>query len=492
MSNPSFHLHPAWALLLLLSPACTSESANTDHCANNDGDEYCADLFPDRPHCNSGDRSEACNIDHLGESVRQFGCVSAEELRCPAPCGAQPTCEIPPTTESTTTSASTGPSPAESSTTEDESSTSDNTSTGPDCRGDEDCDQPAAPFCVGGSCVPCGDSVAADPDSACAQLDPTKPLCVNDACVECTARDAGACVGTTPVCDTETNTCQSCSFHEQCQALGLPACNIALGSCFAADAVTEIDASINGSVQPVIDAVADGAAHAIVITGGTGNHALTIDGGKTIAIVSDGSSIHELRGDGNTPVISVAGLGTTAYLHRLALEDGDGWGISVTASATLGADAVRVVQNTGGGVQLSTGSTAQLRNCMIGGTNNSPAIQSAAATLNLLYSTVAGNFGTSPALSCTGGTITVRNSILVSRADDAVDCVATIEDSFEAQGAGFDETWFDLDAGELGLNNAGDFEGVAVWRTGDPPFDFDGDARPLQDRTSDYAGADVP
>lgn len=36
------------------------------------------------------------------------------------------------------------------------------------------------------------------------------------------------------------------------------------------------------------------------------------------------------------------------------------------------------------------------------------------------------------------------------------------------------------------------FSDIAAWLNGDPPFDFEGDARPDIDGTADYAGADVP
>jgi hypothetical protein len=55
--------------------------------------------------------------------------------------------------------------------------------------------------------------------------------------------------------------------------------------------------------------------------------------------------------------------------------------------------------------------------------------------------------------------------------------------------------WFvNVSTGDFHLTPAAPAEiaTAAVWQTGDPKTDIDGDARPTTDGTADYAGADVP
>ncbi|MEM6295561.1 MAG: hypothetical protein AAGA54_30085 [Myxococcota bacterium] len=365
-----------------------------------------------------------------------------------------------------------------------------------------------APFCVEGECTTC--DAAESPDEACAMLDAEAPLCVGDACVQCSAASTDACGGTTPLCDDETNTCVGCSFHEECQDLGSPACNIATGACFDPAAVTEVNAGTPGSLQPAIDAVADGAEHAIVLTGGGQLHTVTIDAGKTIAIVSDSTSVREVRGNSGNPTIRVTGTGTTAYLHRVALTlNGDDVGVSVTSSATLYADNTRIAQNAGGGITLASGTSGFLRNCMVGlnGGQFAPSTGiDSAGELSVLYSSIIANDGDgADSLQCGGGAAVIRNSILIGSDVSSIDCGALV-----ASNSAFDETiagvgnenvgaldpgWFESVAGadfRLTASGQAQFADIAVWQLGDPPFDFDGDARPSEDGASDFAGADVP
>jgi hypothetical protein len=56
----------------------------------------------------------------------------------------------------------------------------------------------------------------ADQDGTCAWSDPEHPLCLAEPCVACTADDATARVGTTPICEVETSICVWCVLHAQC------------------------------------------------------------------------------------------------------------------------------------------------------------------------------------------------------------------------------------------------------------------------------------
>ncbi|RMG94603.1 MAG: hypothetical protein D6705_15815 [Deltaproteobacteria bacterium] len=59
----------------------------------------------------------------------------------------------------------------------------------------------------------------------------------------------------------------------------------------------------------------------------------------------------------------------------------------------------------------------------------------------------------------------------------------------------YDAGWFANPGGgdyHLSPSGATTFADVATWKEGDPPVDYDGDARPGVDGAKDYAGADVP
>lgn len=86
----------------------------------------------------------------------------------------------------------------------------------PPCATNEECAEPAAPFCDAavGECVSC--DALPNPDGACATLDPTTPLCSGGACVACTAEDSSACEEQSLICDVPTGSCVPCTGHVQC------------------------------------------------------------------------------------------------------------------------------------------------------------------------------------------------------------------------------------------------------------------------------------
>lgn len=491
-------LLPALALV-----ACSDKTQlDPNYCGHQDGDSYCARQDPSRPYCVLG--FDEC-FEAAGLPEFSNGCVAETPApECSTPCGIgnEDGCTDPTNPTEGSSSGSTTDEP--SSTTEAETDTETEgptTTTGPECMDNAGCMDAALPFCIEQTCSPCSASVDVTPDEACAGLDEATPLCVDDTCVQCTAENASACSGTTPLCSAESNTCVACSFHEECQAIGSPACNLATGACFDPDAVTEVSLSSANAIQNAINAVPDGAEHAVVITGGSGLHTITVDGGKTIAIVSDSTTLRSINGN-SSAVLTVTGNNTTVFLHRVRLEDSDDVGIEVSSGASLFADSTQVAQNAGGGITLASGTSAQLRNCMVageGGNPGQPAITATGADLKLLYSTLGLDFNNGGSvLECSGGSVSVRNSVIVSEASGGgseIDCPgATVENSAEETTLS-PTTWFPQFAtGDYSLSAAGQsqFADVAVWEDGDPPFDFDGDARPNVDGTADYAGADAP
>ena len=470
-----------------------------DHCLNNGGDQYCSEQDPSTPYCVAFEGScyEDLGLDAMREDV---GCVAQmPEPACWAPCGlSDDACTDTTDTSSSSSGGETEDPPT--STTEPETDTEEPSTTGPACSEAVPCLDAELPFCVDGTCSTCDASVDRTPDEACASLDIGLPLCVGNECVQCSAEDASACEGTTPLCDDATNTCVGCEFHEQCQDLDLPACNIATGACFSADAVTEVSVATPGAVAMAVADVADGAEHAIVLTASAGDNAIVVDGGKTIAIVSDGTTERVVQGSTGNPTLTVTGAGSTVYLHRLALTlNGDDVGVSVEASGTLYADSTRVAQNSGGGIELAAGTSGFLRNCMIAGEGGDAPAISSSGTLAVVYSTLGRdtNFG-DPVLECSGGSATVRNSIIVSETNmpgSEVDCPGVMLEGSAEEATLSPEDWFpQFSNGDYSLNAAGgtQFADIATWEDGDPPFDFDGDDRPSTDGAADYAGADVP
>ena len=109
----------------------------------------------------------------------------------------------------------------------------------------QDCTDPAQPFCaMSGDCVACNDMP--NPDEACLGADPALPVCVDTSCVACAEGKTDACTGTTPICNTENNTCEGCTSHDQCADT---ACNFDAGNCIDASAVKVDVAGSNASAS---------------------------------------------------------------------------------------------------------------------------------------------------------------------------------------------------------------------------------------------------
>lgn len=134
-----------------------------------------------------------------------------------------------------------------------------------------------------------------------------------------------------------------------------------------------------------------------------------------------------------------------------------------------------------------------------GGDPSNPAIAVNGGNLDLLYSTLglALNVGT-PVLDCSGGTTSLRNSLIVSQTSSPgaeIDCAGSTVETTEIASTQMPSTWFsDFASGDYSLTAAGQaqFADAATWLEGDPPFDFEGDPRPATDGSADYPGADVP
>jgi hypothetical protein len=497
-----------------------------NHCFNQDGNDFCAEKY--------GDERKFCGVCDF--DIKD-GCTAERppEASCYSPCGdaktleEDPACEGvaegssssdsvssvestvdptgDPTTEPTGTMTMTG---AE---TESETVTVTATDSGPTtggaCVTSDECTDPMNPICEDMECVPCTDAPV--PDDACAEKGAGTPVCRDDgACVACTPANAGACDGTTPVCDGATNQCEGCNFHEQCPD---SACRIETGACFDEAEVYDVG---SGQTYPNLSAaVADlGEGGEVVLRihdGPDYNEAVAIAGaGTAYALLADDDAMvpQWVNTGGDAPTLTVED-GAEVYVQSLRFTANTGGafpGIRADG-ATLYLDRTQVVGNTGGGILLANAANGYVRNCFVGGAVNQPALEVQGGKAFVLYSTVAGSFGNSRALTCgVAGDAEVRNSILVSQ-DDAAEysCQGgeVTDSATEAAVAGAgnvsvgdvdDSGWFaGYDSGNFDLLPAGlaVFADIAQWAAGDPLVDIDGDARPTE-AGPDVAGADIP
>jgi len=472
---------------------------NENHCANQTGDDWCAQRYGEgRAYCNRG----------CVTTDGQDGCVEARPVddECYSPCGGQATVledaaclgGVSSTSESSTETGSGTESTGSSS----ESGSSESSTTGPvPCVGNEDCTEPGAPFCEPGSgqCVSCDGT--ANPDGACAELDPGLPLCVGGACVQCTAKQDEQCTGMTPVCDEGSNECVPCTGHEQCRDA---ACNLFTGACLPEDAVFHVGPGQTfETLNDAVMNVALGGEATLVVHQADYNEAVTLDGGRTVAfLAAEGELPVWALIAGNSPQLTVE-TGSTVLMEGLQLSsNANDLGVRVTGGQAW-LDRTRVVQNAGGGILAEADAELVLRNCFVGGSVvDVDAIALNGSTMTMVYTTAGGGTvlgGRARALYCEAATIAnVRNSILVS-ADTMpeVECAgATLTDSAtEADVGNLNIMWFNGYAtGDFSLTGMGatTFADVAEWSTGDPLVDIDGNPRPAVDGSPDYAGADVP
>lgn len=476
-------------------PVVTLE-ANPDHCASQAGDAYCAEVSPDAPYCTTG----------MGECSLggRFGCVSDSPPECRQPCGAlsEEDCED---MGSSSGSSGTG------SGSETETGSSDGATTGPlPCVMNEDCTDTAAPYCnpTDGECVTC--DLLDDPDGACATNNGAQPLCVGGECVACTADDATACTGATPVCEAETNTCVPCTEHSQC---GEAACNLFSGQCLPSDAVVRVGPGQEyGTIDAAVSSFAEGALGTIIVFADDyNNQPVTVDGGRVLAFLAAelGPKVEPPRwtqGGGGAPQLRVDD--GTVLLDGLQLSGNASSmdpGVLVNGGRAW-LDRSRIVDNNGGGAVAQNAGELVLRNCFVGSPIDTTTVDLQGSTATLLYSSLGASLGASTALACDGAsTVTVRNSLVVSRdATPEITCSgATVSyTAAEAMLAGTGNealgdmatTWFaDYNGGDLHLTTAPVvITNTARWQDGDPSTDIDGQPRPMANGAMDVAGADVP
>lgn len=427
------------------------------------------------------------------------------------------------TTITTTTSATTTPmtgdttgldsTSMDSTATSTDPDTTDSSSTGPDpmaCdaidgQPDDECPG-GSPFCVGGSCVPCGGG------GDCSAIDPLTPICGPG------------------------DVCRPCVEHDECP--GDAGCHLFEGSCLPSDQVYYADPDANCGPGDATEAMpACGIQQALIPATGEPQVTLrlaqsvyleqiTISAGRVIAIIGEGETT--IVTSGGDPSVTVQG---TAYLGTIDVQNfdisassmessGDVWlDDSMVRNSEIGLDSSagrvvlrrsRVLGNRTIGVRLAGGEEARFINTIVAGNGDGfPATSGGIVTegpgpVDVLYSTIVENFGNDGgAIDCGPGIATVRNSIVASEMlSNAIDCGAgttvtysVVTDSqFNGDPTNYSllalgDLFLDIDY-EIGMGSVA--TNGAQWEDGDPPDDINGVARPGVAGASDFAGANIP
>lgn len=423
----------------------------------------------------------------------------------------------------------------------------DSTTSQTECQGpvvDNDSCGGVAPYCVMEACVSCK-------GIKCDEEIPEKPACDENSgvCVQCVTDDDCDEVSA-PACDTSTATCTGCTEHSQCKDT---ACNLDTGECFPDDPVYYVD-NTTGGMNPCSD-VKDGFGDtpekpfctlAAALAEVSENMPTTIKvkvgavaqetptglaiGNYIVAIVHYGQSTPSIISPYSDPMLTFS-PGNKIYMNRINLRnktqaisdraiqcDGatlwlDHQRIVNTKTAIRAVDCIVHVRHSvlnallDGGIDMSGSAEGKsvlfVENSFM--TENGTAIAKFGPILlrqfaraDLRYTTIALNKHTGPTVDCLNfmGKVDIRNSVLIEQgpkfgADCGANEILGVDD--EAADQNSVGKWFSsFTNGEFRAKIGGELAGKANWDVGDPIGDYDGDARPPEDPTPDYAGADQP
>lgn len=403
------------------------------------------------------------------------------------------------------------------------------------CVDDDECDS-SAPFCSGGACVPCSD--LPDPDGACASATPQTPLCSPAGCVQCTARDADACAGDTPVCDDASLECVGCWRHDQCDT----ACNLDTGACMPDAPAMWVRRDANNcgpsadgtfgfpfcTLQEATDAIdAMGNIGTIWLSESVENQpGVDVPAGMTLAIrPAEGERpvLGQNPADGTVPIY-VDGANSRLYLEGVSMT-GFVLDILVVDGTVVWLDRVDVFGNQGYALDVRNGAEVHVRSSIIASNGRNSNLRGAVyvegSTLDLQYASVVANYATmtNDSLQCDAtSTVTARNSIIAASDSSTIQCAGidvttSFVDTAGLGGVGnvVDATigtdlalWF-VDPGgivsttitygdDFHLTPAGAtlFGPIGEVQVGDLPYDFELDPRPAGAGAMVTVGADEP
>lgn len=519
-----------WAGGLVAAALCGGSCVidDPDHCRHNDGDAACSGSTPYCNQCLSSDQNKGC-VDEPPEASCYF--AGGE------PFGAD-----------STTGTGTGMGSGDTGTDD----VADGSSTGvtpPDCSNegavDTECPDDR-PFCVGGTCAGCTDAGGSD---ACATADAALPVCnPQGQCVECSDVELSACGGQTPFCGPE-GTCSGCFEHSQCAPAG---CNLFSAECLPLTAVyyvappfcetepggnfgTENDPWCSGaSAQSTIDDLPLGSRRATVRIQGPGvlSQSFLASGMDTVVVVIAENGVPEI---GNNDALQAVNNGRI-YAQNVRLEgDADttvrcntggkvwvrdtditgapnGLGIKSQSGCEVTLERTIVALNDGGGIEADDTDLRMLSSAvMSNGEDDMPTYGIHLTDSNLTASHVTllqgkGNTG-GRNLECEGNaTMAIRNSIVMREDGDSISvgCVGDLElvnsvvddsgvadmfDTVEFQA--YQPSYFvSPSLANPHLQPGTPFNDVAVWQSGDPQLDLDGEPFDAVPGGENFAGCD--
>ncbi len=279
----------------------------------------------------------------------------------------------------------------------------------------------------------CAEVDAAVPSGCTSSAECAAPTAVCDVggtatCVACTAGEASACTGTTPVCGAD-NTCGGCTSHAACAASDV--C-LPTGAC--ADAATVAYVAPGGSGTTCTQAAPCGTLSAALLTdraivkfaaGVVKDTAPTVIDGRTVTILAAPGAVLDRDLDG--PILEVRNANANVSVYDVEVSG---------ATGTSGANAVQLVGN-GGSPQLrlervtvrgnagvgitASGGTLTVTGSTVSG-NQGAGITASGGTLTVTGSTVSGNQGTG--ITASGGTLTVTGSTLTQNQGGGLDMTA--------------------------------------------------------------------
>lgn len=511
------------AMLGAAASSITCLAIDPNHCAHRSGTRghaYCEEQHPEFPLCS---RCETSTNEHDGCTDRENdpACL----VGTPAPSGS--------------------PESAGSTATDTDASSGATTAASCDPAGCEALDA-TQPVCnPAGDCVSC---IEAGGDPACEASHPDRPACrerddeagLAGSCAHCTEESAGACSEGTPICDVESQACMRCSTHAQCLRTWGSGCHIESGECLPPEHVWHVDGDAvavgDGTVDKPFAKLADameaidaaGATRATIVLHGLGDasdtdeaydDAVTIDDARVLAIVAPQGERPIIDFAGSAGLVSISGSGTVAYLHGLTLRNSMmNVGVRVESYAHAHVDRCEIIDNNGG--IAITGGQLLLRNSIVTtelADVSAVVVTGANTKADILYSTLAHTGSAFPgsltnALSCVGGSISVRNSVVLSRSGDEPngwDCPNgtsryTVGENLPpgegnssiCEAPSFDCITDDIlvffqSATNLRLSPEGTttFSGRTKAEAGDPRDDIDGNPRA---EGHDFAGASAP
>ncbi len=301
------------------------------------------------------------------------------------------------------------------------------------------CSKPNPNYCEGAPNNNCAEVDAAVPSGCTSSAECAAPTAVCDVggtatCVACTAGEASACTGTTPVCGAD-NTCGGCTSHAACAASDV--C-LPTGAC--ADTATVAYVAPGGSGTTCTQAAPCGTLSAALLTdraivkfaaGVVKDTAPTVIDGRTVTILAAPGAVLDRDLDG--PILEVRNANANVSVYDVEVSG---------ATGTSGANAVQLVGN-GGSPQLrlervtvrgnagvgitASGGTLTVTGSTVSG-NQGVGITASGGTLTVTGSTVSGNQGVG--ITASGGTLTVTRSTLTGNQGGGLD-VTGVGTSFE-------------------------------------------------------------